>query len=305
MPTYLERRTDKAKDVLHACFTEQEVEQLSQYVCSEMKKAKEGKEDMGNLIIMNQGDALTLDSREVAEWVGKDHKNLLADIRGYVDLLEKIGELKVQPTDFFVESTYISEQNKALPCYLLTKKGCDMVANKMTGEKGVKFSAMYINRFYEMEQAITAPKALSPLEQLQLQVQVMQELTQKQEAQQVAIEATNQRIDNIGEIIALNPTAWREDAKNMIVRIARALGGDSFIPNVQIEIYALMKSRFGFDLKRRQTNKRAKMALEGANKTQQAKVSKVDVIADDKRAVEAYLTIIKELAIKHGVDKSA
>ena len=34
---------------------------------------------------MNQIEQ-TLDSREVAEMVGKQHKNLLADVRGYVDL---------------------------------------------------------------------------------------------------------------------------------------------------------------------------------------------------------------------------
>jgi len=38
---------------------------------------------------------------------------------------------------FFIESSYLNENNQTYPCYLLTKKGCDMVANKMTGEKGV------------------------------------------------------------------------------------------------------------------------------------------------------------------------
>ena len=39
----------------------------------------------------------TLDSREVAEMVGKQHKNLLADVRGYI---EELGQLKIQPSDF-------------------------------------------------------------------------------------------------------------------------------------------------------------------------------------------------------------
>jgi hypothetical protein len=30
----------------------------------------------------------------------------------------------------------MSEQNKPLPCYLLTRKGCDMVANKLIDETG-------------------------------------------------------------------------------------------------------------------------------------------------------------------------
>ena len=92
-----------------------------------------------------------LDSREVAEMTGKQHKNLLADIRGYVN---ELGELKIQPTDFFQESTYRTTQNKEMPCYLVTKKGCEFIAHKLTGIKGTEFTAKYINRFHEMEEVI-------------------------------------------------------------------------------------------------------------------------------------------------------
>lgn len=93
----------------------------------------------------------TLDSREVAEMVGKQHKNLLADIRGYV---EELGELKIQPTEFFKEDTYKTGQNKELPCYNVTKKGCEFIAHKLTGIKGTEFTALYINRFHDMEDTI-------------------------------------------------------------------------------------------------------------------------------------------------------
>lgn len=92
-----------------------------------------------------------LDSREVAEMVGKKHKNLLADIRVYVS---ELGELKIQPTDFFTESTYTTAQNKTMPCYLITKDGCELIAHKLTGIKGTEFTAKYIKRFHEMEDII-------------------------------------------------------------------------------------------------------------------------------------------------------
>lgn len=38
-----------------------------------------------------------------------------------------------------------------MPSYYLTRKGCDMIANKMTGEKGTLFTAAYVTRFHEME----------------------------------------------------------------------------------------------------------------------------------------------------------
>ena len=44
--------------------------------------------------------------------------------------------------------------NKTYPCYLLTRKGCHIVANRMTGKKGVLFTLAYVNRYNEMEQIL-------------------------------------------------------------------------------------------------------------------------------------------------------
>lgn len=109
----------------------------------------------------NPAEAETLDSREVAEMVEKNHKDLLRDIRTYTSEMEEIGERnfapssklpKINPSDFFIPSTYTSEQGKELPCFLVTKKGCEFIANKLTGEKGTKFTALYVTRFNIMEE---------------------------------------------------------------------------------------------------------------------------------------------------------
>lgn len=93
----------------------------------------------------------TISSIEVAEMVDKQHKNLLADVRGYV---KELGQLKIQPSDFFKENTYQNSQNKTMPCYDITKKGCEFIAHKLTGIKGTEFTAKYINRFHAMEDMI-------------------------------------------------------------------------------------------------------------------------------------------------------
>lgn len=107
---------------------------------------------MNELQVFRRGKAEVIDSRDVARMVEKHHKNLLADIRGYIEAMENSGELKIQPSDFFIPTTYKNSQNKEMPCYLLTKKGCDMVANKMTGEKGVLFTAAYVTAFEKMRE---------------------------------------------------------------------------------------------------------------------------------------------------------
>ena len=51
----------------------------------------------------------TLSSLEVAKMIEKQHKNLLSDIRGYV---EELNELKIEPVNFFQESTYTDKKEK-------------------------------------------------------------------------------------------------------------------------------------------------------------------------------------------------
>ena len=92
-----------------------------------------------------------LDSREVAEMVGKQHNDLLKDIRRYV---QQLSEGKISHTDFFTESQYTDKSNRQKPCYLVTKKGCEFIAHKLTGVQGTEFTAKYINRFHEMEDTI-------------------------------------------------------------------------------------------------------------------------------------------------------
>lgn len=90
----------------------------------------------------------TLTSNEVAEMIGKDHSKLIRDIRTYIGYL---AEAKIGSGDFFIESYYKDANNQERPNYLLTKQGCEMVSNKLTGAKGVQFTARYVSRFNEME----------------------------------------------------------------------------------------------------------------------------------------------------------
>lgn len=102
------------------------------------------------LKIVNQNGKLLADSREVAEMIGKQHKNLIRDIQGYIKVISNSS--KLSPSNFFIESSYKQAGNgKENICYLLTKQGCEMVANKMTGEKGILFTAEYVQAFNKME----------------------------------------------------------------------------------------------------------------------------------------------------------
>jgi len=90
----------------------------------------------------------TIDSREVAEMVEKNHADLLRDIRKYEEYL---GKSNFALAEYFTESIYKDLQQKERICFLVTKKGCELIAHKLTGEKGVIFSARYIDKFHAME----------------------------------------------------------------------------------------------------------------------------------------------------------
>ena len=110
----------------------------------------ENNQKANELSVFQYNDVDVIDSRQVAEMIGKQHKHLLRDIAGYIEILSKSTEPKIGPSEFFIESSYKDNTGRTLPCYLLTKKGCDMVANKTTGTKGVLFTAAYVTAFEEM-----------------------------------------------------------------------------------------------------------------------------------------------------------
>ena len=55
------------------------------------------------------------------------------------------------------------------------------------------------------------------------------------------------------------------------------------------------------NLKQRFINKRRLIADEGVCKSRRDKLNNLDIIAEDKKLIEGYVAIVKELAIKYGV----
>ncbi|EMJ6829688.1 phage antirepressor KilAC domain-containing protein [Clostridioides difficile] len=136
---------------------------------------------MNNLTIIKQNNKYLVESREVAELIEKDHNQLLRSIRGYISVLKQ--SAKLHTDDFFIETTYKNENNQKYPCYLLTKKGCDMVANKMTGEKGIIFTAIYVTKFEEMEQELKEKQPKLPTTYKEALQQLLIEVEEKEQLQ--------------------------------------------------------------------------------------------------------------------------
>ena len=105
-----------------------------------------------------QGELIpVLDSREVARMLGREHFEILRYIEGSngrVGILATIQNTKWCSTDYFIESSYKDTFGRDCKCYLVTKKGCELIGNKQNGEKGTLFCLAYVERFNEMEKEL-------------------------------------------------------------------------------------------------------------------------------------------------------
>ena len=112
-----------------------------------------------------QGEPIpVIDSREVARMMGREHWEILGYIEGstkngkngITGILPTLQGGQLIPTDYFIESSYIADNGLKYKCYLCTKMGCDLLATRQTGEKGILFCAKYVERFKEMEKELNS-----------------------------------------------------------------------------------------------------------------------------------------------------
>lgn len=114
-------------------------------------------------------------------------------------------------------------------------------------------------------------------------------------------EETKEEVQAIRDIMVLNHNSWRKDSSSLINKIALAAGGYEHIKAIREQSYKLLEQRMGVQLSIRLTNKRRRMADEGVCKSKRDKLTILDVITEDKKLIEGYIAIVKDMAIKSGV----
>lgn len=102
----------------------------------------------------------TITTVEIAEMMEVEHKEILKKLEGTRKPDGSVKQIGIIPvltrgnfplSDYFALSTYKDSSGKENKCYNVTRLGCDFLANKFTGEKGILFTAKYVKRFNEME----------------------------------------------------------------------------------------------------------------------------------------------------------
>lgn len=250
---------------------------------------------------MNELTQKTIASVEVAEMVDKPHKDLLRDIRRYSD---QLAEGKIAPGDFFTESTYPDANNQDRPCYLVTKKGCEFIANKLTGVKGAIFTAKYINKFNDMQEVIQTMQV--PQSLIALQGMITQMIRQEQDIQlarqqaQTATQQSQQALDttqSIKDTIIGVYDNWREEVKHLVSSIQK--GSNKTFQDTYNTLYDELEKRAKCDLSARVRNGRDRLQRQGEARTHIEAFGRLDVIEADVRLKEIFTTIVKQYTIKY------
>ena len=124
---------------------------------------EEEEEQMITSITNEQGETVpVIDSREVARMMGRAHWEILSYIdgsksNGVIGIAECLSKQGTLLSDFFIESSYLNlTNNRKSKCYLVTKKGCELLATRQNGEKGILFSIAYVERFNAMEKELNS-----------------------------------------------------------------------------------------------------------------------------------------------------
>lgn len=75
---------------------------------------------MNELTIINQNGQLVVDSRDVAEMLGKPHNDLMKSIRNYIEYLTE-GNFSL--SEFFIENTYQDVKGEERPLCKIAESG--------------------------------------------------------------------------------------------------------------------------------------------------------------------------------------
>lgn len=249
---------------------------------------------MNNIIIIqSQNGNLVVSSREVAENFEKRHDNVVRDIE---ELIKNMGS----PQNWghlFIGTNYQHEQNKQVYReYLLTRDGFTLLAMGFTGRKALEWKLKYIEAFNKMEEKLkqqVIPSDLSP----QLQLLINMELKQRQ--LETVVTETQKEVQAIRDVIVVNPKAeWRKETNDILTAIGKKIDDYSKPRN---EVYEALKERANCRPSVLINNLKKRALENGMAPSKADKLNILDVLENDPRLREIYITIVKEMAIRHRI----
>jgi hypothetical protein len=134
-------------------------------------------------------------------------------------------------------------------------------------------------------------------------VRILQEHDNRIKQVELAQAEQKKELQDIREVITLRPDSWRDGTKTILDKIAIALGGDSeAFKDVRNQSYTELEKRAHCRLGLQLKNAKKRMEEKGASKTEINSLRILDMIDKNQRLIEIYLSVVKDMAINHGVN---
>lgn len=246
---------------------------------------------MTELLTISNGQP-TASSRDIAEHFGKEHKNVLQSI-------ENLTAENSALTQMFFKTSYTSGTGKAYPMYLMNRDGFTLLAMGFTGKEALEWKVKYINAFNAMEQELRNPRPMTANEMFAMQAQINLESERKLAALEGKVDETNRKFDAVTTFVTSPLTdadTWQERMTRHIRRAVEEFGLN--YQQFHAKLYEELERTAGVDLKCRQTRMRNRMYAAGATKTECKAVSKLSVIAADKKLRAMFETILRNEIVR-------
>lgn len=108
---------------------------------------------MANQLVVLDGFQPVTNSRIVSDHFGKEHKNVVRDIRTLVQqMASERQSSKLRSAQMFTETTYQAEDGgRRYPMFTMNRDGFSLLAMGFTGKKALKFKLRFIDAFNKME----------------------------------------------------------------------------------------------------------------------------------------------------------
>lgn len=252
-----------------------------------------GIDEEGMTTVKKLYDFLEMDKSHYSRWV----KANIVD-----------NEFATENEDYFYSPSMANEISRGnfAEDYKLTAHFAKKLSMKGNGKKAEEAREYFTHLEERVKQKAIDFSQLSP--ELQMFSRIFQsvaeqQLEQKRQAEKM--EQLDKKVDSIKDVIALNPNSWRTDSAKIVNKIALQMGGYEHIRTIREESYKLLEQRMGVALSIRLSNKKKTQALNGVSKSKIDKLNQLDVIADDKKLIQGYVSVIKDMAIKYGVTEVA